>query len=435
MSTLPPGIGFLFFILVFIIPITCLYGALRYLRQRRLIQDTPTLKTQGVFIGLVELSGTAESEKPLTSYLTEKPCVQYNWQIEEHWSRQVVETYRDADGKTQTRTRTESGWTDIGHRGESIPFYLKDDTGVIRVLPEKASIDGETVIDETFRRGDAIYFSKGPFREVANSDHRRRFRETMIPLHSNLYIIGQARERQDLVAAEIAYDEEAPLYVISTNTEKEVSTNYSITSLLFFIIGLIAAVIGVRLASPSPEILVLILPSSIYLLAAAAGWIWVVYNSLVSLSNSVDQAWSLIEIQLKRRADLIPNLVKVVEGYHIHEEAIHSLEAELREQALQPVNDENLELKGITPILQLTSEKYPNLFASDLFLRLQRSLEETEQRIALARDYFNEIAYFYNTRLIVIPDTFVGKIAGLRPKPLLSAKNFERANIDISLVD
>ena len=98
-----------------LISLGCLYATFQALHRKRLIDDTPTLKTKGVFIGLAELKGSAESEKPLTSYLTETPCVQYDWEISEKWSRQVTETYHDADGKPQTRTRTESGWNIIGH--------------------------------------------------------------------------------------------------------------------------------------------------------------------------------------------------------------------------------------------------------------------------------------------------------------------------------
>jgi len=89
------------------------------LRRKRLIDDVPTSKTQGVFIGLAELKGTAESEVPLTSYLAGISCVQYVWQVDEHWSRTVHETYTDAKGHTQTRTRTESGWTKVAGGGES----------------------------------------------------------------------------------------------------------------------------------------------------------------------------------------------------------------------------------------------------------------------------------------------------------------------------
>jgi len=100
----------------------CLGFALRSGKRKRLIDNLPTSKTTGVFIGLVELKGTAESARPLTSYLAGQPCVQYQWRVDEHWSRTVTETYTDSEGKTQTRTRHESGWKTVAQGGENIPF-------------------------------------------------------------------------------------------------------------------------------------------------------------------------------------------------------------------------------------------------------------------------------------------------------------------------
>jgi hypothetical protein len=435
MSALPSGPGpVLPPIIGVIVALTCLFGAFRSLSHKRLIDDTPTSKTQGVFIGLAELKGTAESERPLTSYLAGTRCVQYEWDIEEQWSRQVVETYRDANGNNQTRTRTERGWTNVGHGGEAAPFYLRDDIGVIRVVPDGASIMGETTISETFGRGDAMYFGKGPPHEVANSDHRRRFNETAVPLHSMLYVIGQARERQDIIAAEIIHDEEKSPFVISTNTEKQISRGYGLWFLLWITVGFMAAVIGSMASNPVSGTWSWVVPASLYLLAAALSWVLVVYNSLVSLRNSVDQAWSLVDVQLQRRSDLIPNLVNIIEGYRTHEEETQVLAAELRAQESSSAAGEHTELKGVAPTLHAAIERYPDLLAGETFLRLQRALVETEQRIALARDYFNEITFFYNTRLVVVPDMLVGKIAGLRPRSLLTAENFERASVDVKLV-
>ena len=76
--------------------VLCLAGAFRSGRLRRLVENLPTSKTTGVFIGLVELKGTAESARPLVSYLAGQPCVHYQWSVEEHWSRTVTETYTDS---------------------------------------------------------------------------------------------------------------------------------------------------------------------------------------------------------------------------------------------------------------------------------------------------------------------------------------------------
>src|SRR4051812_5436207 len=114
-----------------LLAIACLVAAFRSGKRRWLVENLPTSKTTGVFIGLVELKGTAEAANPLTSYLAETECIYYQWSIEEHWSRTVVEHYTDEKGNSQTRTRTESGWKTVDDGGELIPFYLQDDCGVI----------------------------------------------------------------------------------------------------------------------------------------------------------------------------------------------------------------------------------------------------------------------------------------------------------------
>ncbi len=111
-----------------------------------------------------------------------------------------------------------------------------------------------------------------------------------------------------------------------------------------------------------------------------------------------------MDIQLKRRFDLIPNLVKTVEGYRSHEADVQKLVTELRNQSeATPPGEKGADFKGVVPLLNIVVEKYPELKASESFLKLQKQLAETEQRIALARDYFNDIATFYNTRLEIIP--------------------------------
>jgi hypothetical protein len=84
-------------------------------------------------------------------------------------------------------------------------------------------------------------------------------------------------------------------------------------------------------------------------------------------------------------------------------------------------------------MLNIIIERYPDLKASESFLRLQQTLVDTEQRIALARDYFNNIVTFYNTRLAIMPDRFVAAIARLRPQTLMAAADFERAPVRVQL--
>ena len=202
----------------------CIYGAFRSGRKWRLVDGLPTSKTTGVFIGLVEIAGTAECSAPLTCYLAATACVWYHWSVEEEWSRTVTETYTDSEGKTQTRTRTESGWTTVAEGGEQVPFYLRDDCGIILVRPDGAKVEPKQVFSQYCGRFDPLYYGKGPARAIADSNHRRRFVEQAVPHRAMLFVVGQARERQDVIAAEIAHDPRAPLFLISTRSKAQVSS-------------------------------------------------------------------------------------------------------------------------------------------------------------------------------------------------------------------
>jgi len=422
--------------------LVCLIVAFRFFHKKRLIDDLPTSKVLGVFIGLVELKGTAESESPLTSRLAGASCVLYEWHVDEHWSRTVTETYRDAQGHMQTRTRHESGWKTVARGSDSAPFYLKDDTGIIRIQPEGAKIEDKEVFDKTVTRTDALYFGKGPANEIANTDHRRRLQETAIQLHTPLYVVGQARQREDIVAAEVANDKNNQLFITSTRTEKQVSTGFGIWLWVWAVVGLILAVAGVLTANlTKPPLLRMnwepyVIAVGGYIFIMAVGWIWTVFNSLIGLRQRVQQAWAQVDIQLKRRYDLIPNLIEAVEGYATHEREVQELVTKLRQQmTATPPGVAGPDYSGFAPSLRATVEQYPNLKASELFLKLQQSLTETEQRIALARDYFNNIASFYNARLEIVPDRLIASSMKLRPQTLLGAADFERAPVQVKLAD
>jgi hypothetical protein len=432
---IPIAIGSVFAIL-------CLIGAFINLRHKRTIDDLPTSKTQGVFIGQVELKGTAESDIPLTSYLASVRCVQYSWQVEEHWSRTVHETYTDSKGHVQTRTRVESGWNRVAGGEQAIPFYLKDDTGIIRVIPQGAKIQGNQTFSQTCTPLNALYYEKGPAHSIMNSTHQRRFHETAIPLHALLYTVGQSRERQDIAAAEIARDKSSDLFLISTRSEKQISFGYARWYWFFIILGLVISTGGgwgwaysVRPIS-GLEWQPFAVMTGGYVIALIIGWFWSTYNSLINLHHRVEQSWSQVDIQLKRRNDLIPNLVSAIEGYKGYESESQKILAELRAQIeATPPGKTGVDFKGLSPLIRIVVEKYPELKASGAFLKLQQSLVDTEQRIALARDYFNDTATFYNTRLEIIPDRYAAGLAGLRPRTLMSASDFERAPIQVNLAE
>jgi hypothetical protein len=411
--------------------------ALRNLKRKRLMDDVPTSKAQGVFIGLTELKGTAETEAPLVSYLTAATCVYYSWHVEEQWSRVVTETYTDSDGNTQTRTKVETGWTRVGGLRTSNPFYVKDETGEIRVLPDGANVTGVTVFNQTCTQANPLYYGKGPAGAIPDSTHLRRFVEIVIPPHASLYVMGQARERQDIVAAEIARDKNAPMYLISVRTEEQIRKSFVRHFWIWQASGFLSVMVIVwvyYLLQPNFDPVnwgAVVLSGLIYLIAAALGWVWTVYNSLINLKHMTERGWSQIDVQVKRRHDLIPNLVAAVTGYRDYESETQQLIARIRAQSEVDVNN----LQGISPVLAAIVERYPDLKAGESFLKLQNELVGTENRIALARDYFNSIAAFYNTRLEVIPDRYVAALAGLSHKNLFSAADFERAPVAVKLAE
>jgi len=423
-----------------LLAVASLIAAFRAGRRRRLIDNLPTSKTSGVFIGLVELKGTAESAEPLISYLAGQACVHYAWTVQEHWSRIVVTTETDSKGNTHTVTRHESGWTQVDSGGETIPFYLQDDCGVVLVRPDGAKIEPLTIFDETCGKGDPLYYGKGPATSVMDSDHRRRFVELGIPLKTGLYVVGQSRERADIVAPEIAADEHAPMFLISTRTEEQVSSGMKWGTRGWTIFGLLAAVgftvwrdAGLNV-DPQSHIGIYVAIAAGFIFLGLLAWIWMVFNCLVDVRQRVRAAWALVDIQLKRRFDLIPNLVNCVKGYRDHEAQLQTELAALRNKlSATPPGVSGPDHGAISNVIIGMVERYPKLKANESFLALQKTLSDTEQRIALARSYFNDIATHYNTRLETVPERFVARLGAMQPQTLMAANDFERAAVTVDL--
>ena len=406
-----------------------LWCGLRAGRKQRLLDDTPVSKALGVFIGEVEIEGACVLSEPFTAHLSGQRCAIYRWSVEEQWERWETETYTDKDGKTRTRRVLRSGWTTVDEGGESSGFYVQDETGYVWVRPKGAEIELLTLFSASADRGDDLYYEKGPAEEIADSTGRRRFFETGMPLGTRLFVRGRARERTDIVAAEIAEDPRAEMFIISPRKESDLSAGregaYWTWCVLGFLLAIVAACgfaateVGFRGAAPWWGAIA-------YVLAWFGGWVWMVYNSLVGLRLRVQQAWSLIDVQLKRRADLIPALAACLQGYRAHEAKVQVAIAELRAQAAAGGR-----VNAVTPTLMALQEAYPDLRAQESFRELQANLVETEQRIALARNYYNDSATFHNTRLERVPDRYVANLLKLQPASLFAATGFERAAVGV----
>ncbi|MGZ4385593.1 MAG: LemA family protein [Gaiellaceae bacterium] len=167
---------------------------------------------------------------------------------------------------------------------------------------------------------------------------------------------------------------------------------------------------------------------------AAALLLWIVYafNRLVRLRNESQQGWSNIDVQLKRRADLIPNLVEIVKGYAAHERAVFEEVTEARtalQQAASPgqAGEANRKAREAIGKLLAVSEAYPQLRATENFQQLQAELTDTEDKVAAARRYYNTTVYFYNSRLQSFPDLIVARLGGFREREFFELDEAEAA--------
>ncbi len=167
------------------------------------------------------------------------------------------------------------------------------------------------------------------------------------------------------------------------------------------------------------------------LLLILAGWAIATYNRLVRLMMLADNAWSDVDVQLKRRHDLVPNLVEVVKGYAAHERQTLEAVINARNAALsandpqQRVAAENMLTAALRQLFAL-AEAYPTLQANQNFLALQQQLATIEEDIANARRYYNAVVRDYNTRLASIPDGLIASLCGFRPRFFFVADEGER---------
>lgn len=157
------------------------------------------------------------------------------------------------------------------------------------------------------------------------------------------------------------------------------------------------------------------------LLLAFVAWCVMIYNALITLKVRIDNAWSQIDVQLKRRYDLIPNLVEAVKGYMAHEKDTLERVIRARSQALDAssIKDKSQAENFLTQTLKslfAVVERYPDVKANQNVLKLQEELSSTENKISFARQYYNDEVARFNTKIAIIPAKFVADMAGLNKR-------------------
>ena len=165
-------------------------------------------------------------------------------------------------------------------------------------------------------------------------------------------------------------------------------------------------------------------------------WAISVYNQLIALRNRVKDQWAQIDVQLKRRFDLIPNLVETVKGYTKHES--ETLEAVIKARntyVSATLPEDQMKADGeltqaISKLFALT-ESYPDLKANTNFQALQQELTETESKIAAARQFYNDTVLVYNNKIAMVPSNIIASLFKFTKEAFFEANETERQNVQV----
>lgn len=166
-------------------------------------------------------------------------------------------------------------------------------------------------------------------------------------------------------------------------------------------------------------------------------WLLATYNGLVTLRNRVKEAWSQIDVQLKRRSSLIPNLVETVKGYAKHEKQVFENVTKARSTLLGAQGPAekaaaNDQLSGALKSLFAVAEAYPNLRASENFKELQEELSDTETKVAASRQFYNTNVLDLNNTIESFPSNLIANTFGFQKADFFQASEEEKADVKVS---
>ena len=175
----------------------------------------------------------------------------------------------------------------------------------------------------------------------------------------------------------------------------------------------------------------------IFVLLAVIAYIWLTYNSLVTLRERIKEALSGIDVQLKRRTDLIPNLVETVKGYAKHEKEVFENVTKARSQLMkaqgphQKAEADNM-LTGALKSLFAVAEAYPNLRASENFQNLQEELSDTENKISYSRQFYNSNVLSFNTKIQMFPSSLIANYFKCSQTEFFETEDSEKKPVKVS---
>jgi len=400
----------------FVFSAAALLGAAWVSRRRMNLTDMPRSRCAAVFVGFNEISGAVATVQPTRSWFTDTTSAWWRSTLEEEREYTRTETTTDSQGHTQTRTVVEHRFVQVESFSSEPLIRLVDETGRVLVDLTRASMSVPASYDEITRDPK---WSEPRGHLFAATTGRYRQQEWTLVDGQSLYVLGGARI--DDSGADVVVDGSGKgEFLVTTRSEASITAGRRAGTWCLIVLGVLAAAFGGGAAHRSPWPYVL---GGLAAVSLVVAWgTFELYNRLVRLKQLQERAWSLIDVQLARRVTLIPQLEEVVKGYAAHEAG---LQQELAAGRL-----------GSADGLMALREASPQLRVDVVFQRLFDELTATENRIAGARDYFNETVTILRDRTRTFPGLLLAgraRAGAFGARDLIVAGEEERARPNVSL--
>ncbi len=394
---------------VFLVGIIMLYIARRKDANNWIIQKATPMPLSLVNVrDDVWISGRAAADNPLVIPHFAKSAIYYSYKFEKH----VMKTRTHRDSKGNLRTETYYEWETRDQKEEGINFQIADRNLAIKVRISEAKLD------DLYNTG------------YAYEGTDRRYSARYLPCPCGVSAVGSVSEKKEYLEPY----ENIPL-VVTTRPRKEYVDGLEKSEKLLRIFGNVALLGGIFmifyalgaqvLQGHASQTQRLIASGTLALLIFLSMWTTQIYNMLASYRIRVQNAWAQIEVDIKNRFDLIPNLVEVVKGLTSHEKELFEDIAKKRSDYLNQGMRDRVNtagsLEGQFHRLVVVVEKYPELKSNESYLYLHKQLVALEEKISYGRTFFNEAVTEYNRLVETIPHTLVAKLFRFRSSPFLNS--------------
>ncbi|MEX2381767.1 MAG: LemA family protein, partial [Opitutales bacterium] len=398
-AKIPPGIGLLLSGVSLLVGIITFFFGFRRVKFKRCMENLPTSPTTGAAYGLAEFKGVVdlpEHAELLKGPLSHQPCVQYHYKVQE----------KRGSGK-------KSKWVTVVDQHHRIPFLCRDGDGAMVIDPAGAEIHSSH--HTTRRRG------------------QRRYTETRLEHGDPLYAIGECRldpargDRLYLCKPEGPYP-----FILGNLSEARMMLRVARKGILLLNLSFAGIVLtallffGLSGSFAATDYLAAALSAPLFMTCVTLA---LHYNDLVFLRERVRRNWSNIDVSLKKRADLVPQLENITRSLMKHEREVQEAVTDMRkmygakvertpEGVQQYMRAEHASLNR----LMLTAEAYPDLKSDRQTALLMRTLIVLENEISLMRNGYNDAVETYNTRIQTFPDLFFARLFHFQEKQLLFAE-------------